>query len=390
MYQTASQPHASMTSSETTMRSITHCLNHSLWRLCWHWRWTALSKSSGSFSNTECRLSRTNTMRGGSTGKFICDFQASFVTAHMYSGTCFFFFFLPIAYKMSTEDITWCGTGCSWLHVKIKHFKNFLMSHRLWVLDSGINEAFLINSVAKKVLASSCPKRNSNTFFFMKLEVHTQYCGGYHSQYLRSEFTVLFMWFCFMHTSGARVTLGKEAGEEEVVISGLDEAGYLRVRRKNGEMMSVQPDGNSFDMMRGLLVVRKPWRKWVVRWWDESFIRDCFGFLRKHSILLLAPLTAMYHFKLWNFWSRLLLEDGSKFLYSASINFDASILVWAGLIVGKVTRQKRLDVKTQSLRFTIMKSRCPSCVCSLLEGKKLTWNLSTLSSSWCVALLALF
>ena len=40
-------------------------------------------------------------------------------------------------------------------------------------------------------------------------------------------------------------------GHEEVVIVGIDEYGYLRVQCKNGQELSLQPDGNTFDIMKG-------------------------------------------------------------------------------------------------------------------------------------------
>ena len=45
-------------------------------------------------------------------------------------------------------------------------------------------------------------------------------------------------------------------GEEEVVVLGLDKFGYLRVRRRGGDELSLQPDGNSFDIMKGLIVMK--------------------------------------------------------------------------------------------------------------------------------------
>ena len=47
-----------------------------------------------------------------------------------------------------------------------------------------------------------------------------------------------------------------EAGEGdayEAVVDSVDEYGFLRVRRPDGETVTVQDDGNSFDMMRGLI-----------------------------------------------------------------------------------------------------------------------------------------
>ena len=47
--------------------------------------------------------------------------------------------------------------------------------------------------------------------------------------------------------------LESETGPEARVL-GLDEYGYLRVRLADGSTESVHPDGNSFDMMKNLIV----------------------------------------------------------------------------------------------------------------------------------------
>jgi len=42
----------------------------------------------------------------------------------------------------------------------------------------------------------------------------------------------------------------------EVTILGLDEYGYLLVESPTGTKISVQPDGNSFDMMQNLIMLK--------------------------------------------------------------------------------------------------------------------------------------
>lgn len=37
------------------------------------------------------------------------------------------------------------------------------------------------------------------------------------------------------------------------MVIGLDDNGFLRVRSENGEILDVRPDGNSFDMLAGLI-----------------------------------------------------------------------------------------------------------------------------------------
>lgn len=56
---------------------------------------------------------------------------------------------------------------------------------------------------------------------------------------------------CF---SGTRVRLWSEDGPEAEVL-GLDENGFLQVMGDQG-VVSVQPDGNSFDMLRNLVVTK--------------------------------------------------------------------------------------------------------------------------------------
>jgi hypothetical protein len=44
---------------------------------------------------------------------------------------------------------------------------------------------------------------------------------------------------------------------ETVTIEGINEFGYLRVKRKNDESEHLlQPDGNRFDMMQNLILLR--------------------------------------------------------------------------------------------------------------------------------------
>ena len=56
--------------------------------------------------------------------------------------------------------------------------------------------------------------------------------------------------------SGAEVKIESE-GNAPVQIKGLDDFGFLRVVNKQGEQLSVQPDGNSFDMLRNLIAVKR-------------------------------------------------------------------------------------------------------------------------------------
>ena len=44
--------------------------------------------------------------------------------------------------------------------------------------------------------------------------------------------------------------------EEEVTITGLDDFGFLQVQAKSGKTLSVQPDGNTFDMLKNLIAAK--------------------------------------------------------------------------------------------------------------------------------------
>ena len=54
-----------------------------------------------------------------------------------------------------------------------------------------------------------------------------------------------------------KVSLSVNDEMEEVTIKGLDDFGFLLVETASGEVLSVQPDGNSFDMLRNLIAMKK-------------------------------------------------------------------------------------------------------------------------------------
>ena len=54
--------------------------------------------------------------------------------------------------------------------------------------------------------------------------------------------------------SGTQVRLWSEDGPEAEVV-GLDDSGFLQVRSSVQGVVSVQPDGNSFDMLRNLMAI---------------------------------------------------------------------------------------------------------------------------------------
>ena len=43
----------------------------------------------------------------------------------------------------------------------------------------------------------------------------------------------------------------------EATVEGLDENGYLSVITQSGSVVSLQPDGNSFDIMKNLIVMKQ-------------------------------------------------------------------------------------------------------------------------------------
>ncbi|MBN3270405.1 BPL1 ligase, partial [Polyodon spathula] len=56
--------------------------------------------------------------------------------------------------------------------------------------------------------------------------------------------------------SGTQVRLWSEQGPQACVV-GLDDCGFLQVESEEQGVVSVQPDGNSFDMLRNLIVTKQ-------------------------------------------------------------------------------------------------------------------------------------
>ncbi|CAH1228588.1 HLCS [Branchiostoma lanceolatum] len=55
--------------------------------------------------------------------------------------------------------------------------------------------------------------------------------------------------------SEQKVHLSSEAGPQATIL-GLDDSGFLSVVKDGGEIVSVQPDGNTFDMLRNLITIK--------------------------------------------------------------------------------------------------------------------------------------
>lgn len=70
------------------------------------------------------------------------------------------------------------------------------------------------------------------------------------------EIVIIFIIFSFYFIdSDTSVKVLSSSGQEKNgKILGLDEYGFLKIRLDNNQIESVQPDGNSFDMLRGLIV----------------------------------------------------------------------------------------------------------------------------------------
>lgn len=57
-------------------------------------------------------------------------------------------------------------------------------------------------------------------------------------------------------SSGTSVRLWSEDGLEAKVV-GLDHNGFLQVFNQQQGVLSLEPDGNSFDMLKNLLVIKQ-------------------------------------------------------------------------------------------------------------------------------------
>ncbi|XP_076975213.1 biotin--protein ligase isoform X1 [Tamandua tetradactyla] len=67
---------------------------------------------------------------------------------------------------------------------------------------------------------------------------------------------VLPLYYKYWAHSGQQVRLGNAEGPA-VSIVGLDDSGFLQVHQEGGEVVTVHPDGNSFDMLRNLIVPKR-------------------------------------------------------------------------------------------------------------------------------------
>lgn len=66
------------------------------------------------------------------------------------------------------------------------------------------------------------------------------------------KFSLIKGYSCF---SGTSVTvLSKSLQERPARILGIDDFGFLKIQLDDDRIESVHPDGNSFDMLRGLII----------------------------------------------------------------------------------------------------------------------------------------
>lgn len=57
----------------------------------------------------------------------------------------------------------------------------------------------------------------------------------------------------WLHNDCTVTITSKDGKSQKVRVVGIDDSGFLRVRKLDGKITTVQPDGNSFDMMKGLI-----------------------------------------------------------------------------------------------------------------------------------------
>ncbi|TMW51845.1 hypothetical protein DOY81_003090 [Sarcophaga bullata] len=58
----------------------------------------------------------------------------------------------------------------------------------------------------------------------------------------------------WLHSNQSITICDKDNSKKEAKVIGIDDYGYLKVRLANGSIEVVQPDGNSFDMLKGLII----------------------------------------------------------------------------------------------------------------------------------------
>lgn len=65
---------------------------------------------------------------------------------------------------------------------------------------------------------------------------------------------IILKFSAFIHSDSSVTIKSRDGVEKCAKILGLDEYGYLKIQLDNGTTEVVHPDGNSFDMLRGLIL----------------------------------------------------------------------------------------------------------------------------------------
>ncbi|XP_021926967.1 biotin--protein ligase isoform X2 [Zootermopsis nevadensis] len=111
-----------------------------------------------------------------------------------------------------------------------------------------INEMIvqLSSTTNEKLAPLSCEKLLSITF--------TQLEGLLNAVQMGHVRQVLDLYYSYWLHSDAEITVvGPRGSSQRATVIGVDDFGFLRVRGQDGMPFSVHPDGNSFDMLRGLV-----------------------------------------------------------------------------------------------------------------------------------------
>ncbi|KAJ9584247.1 hypothetical protein L9F63_021409 [Diploptera punctata] len=111
-----------------------------------------------------------------------------------------------------------------------------------------------INDMIKQLNATSSDKLALLSREKLLALTFTQLEGLLHAVDAGQMHKVLDQYYSYWLHSDAEVTVvGPRGSTQEATVVGVDDFGFLRVRGQDGISFSVHPDGNSFDMLRGLV-----------------------------------------------------------------------------------------------------------------------------------------
>ncbi|KAJ3270236.1 hypothetical protein HDV01_000453 [Terramyces sp. JEL0728] len=94
----------------------------------------------------------------------------------------------------------------------------------------------------------------------------------------------------WLHTNQLVNVEDAEGKITECTIRGLDESGFLKAKTNQGAIISLQPDGNSFDMLKGLIYVKNANQLIKQKEHIESQIQEFEAILRSHKVGMKTPL----------------------------------------------------------------------------------------------------